>query len=74
VVVDGVVTGGVEGPGAGVVTGGTVTDGTVTDGTETVGVLTVGTGMGGVWPSAADAARPPRTETRASHAADFTSV
>jgi hypothetical protein len=73
-VVDGVLTGGVEGPGAGVVTDGTVTDGTVTEGTDTVGVVTVGVGMGSVCPSAADAARPPRADTRATHAADFTPV
>jgi hypothetical protein len=60
------------GAGAGVVTDGTVTDGTLTGGTDTVGVPTVGIGTGTVCPSAADAATPPRAQTRATHAAVLT--
>jgi hypothetical protein len=67
-----VLTGGVAGAGAGVVTDGTVTDGTVTVGTDTVGVLTVGTGTGKLCPSAADATIPPSAQTSTTHAADFT--
>ena len=74
VVAVGVCAGGVDGAGAGVVTDGTDTDGTVTDGTETVGVLTVGIGTGTLCPSAADAASPPRAETRATHTAVLTSL
>jgi hypothetical protein len=67
-------TGGVVGPGAGVVTDGTVTEGTVTGGTVTVGTGTVGTGTGRLCPSAADAAKPPRADRRATHTADLTWV
>jgi hypothetical protein len=62
------------GAGAGVVTDGTATDGTLTEGTDTVGVLTVGIGTGRLCPRAADAAKPPKAETRASHAAVLTCV
>jgi hypothetical protein len=63
-----------EGAGAGVVTDGTDTDGTLTEGSDTVGVLTVGIGTGTLCPRAADAPKPPRAKTRATHAAVLTCV
>jgi hypothetical protein len=70
--------GGVVGTGAGGVGGGGRgggggSGGTVTDGTETVGTVTVGVGTD-TWPSAAEAASPPRADTRPTTAAVLTSV
>ncbi len=65
--------GGFGGGGSGAGAGGVVGTGTLTDGTETVGTEIVGVGTG-TWPSAADAASPPRAHATPTIAAVFTFV